>query len=55
VHQKYEAVVVSLPVEYHKAVLPKDIKYIIQIAYKQEVSQADLDYFRDIMNLTTED
>jgi len=44
-----------IQVKDHKAEIPSDAKYITQIAYKENLSDVDLEILREIMNLNSEE
>lgn len=48
---KYENAIKLTAVLEHKAAVPKDLRYIIQIAYKLDVSTIDIENLSNIMNL----
>ena len=53
-HSKLEQGIAFIPIVSHRAFLPTDLKYITQIAYKDDISQEDIDYFKWVMNLQNE-
>lgn len=53
-HTKYHQTVAILQVESHKAQLPKDLKYITQIVYREELTDYDVTFFQDLMNITSD-
>lgn len=51
-HTKYHQAVAILQVESHKAQLPKDLKYLTQVVYKENFTQSDVEYFQELMGIT---
>jgi len=55
VHQKLEETSSFIYVENHKARLPKELKYLTQIAYKESFTEEELNRLQDIMGLTEDE
>lgn len=48
---KYQTALQLIPIIEHKAILPSDVKYLIQIAYKTDATASDVEAVQHIMNL----